>query len=189
MDDAFAALSNVHILWAMRTGVALAALATVLAAGCSEEHAGSLPATSAPVSPVATTVTASATPAEPRAVAAVRTFYAVLEAASREPSAGAARVAALLTPGCACRRIVDFLREQAHQHHALIRPVQVERASVATDAGDTATVFLTLAEGAGSVLDAQGRTVEKLAPKTTALVIDLVVTDGRYLIAQISTRG
>jgi hypothetical protein len=167
--------------------VVVAALAAVLVTGaCSEEHAGTLP-TQSPSVPSAT-ATPSASPtvsATDALVAAARTYYAVLEDAGKRPASGAARVDALIDHGCACRRVVDFLRDTSRAGRRIERPVRVLDPR-ATSTASGGTVFLTLDQLAGRVVDAKGRVVERLAPSRVRVVIDFRRTGNRFLVTQIS---
>ncbi|HEX8002925.1 MAG TPA: hypothetical protein VF519_09560 [Mycobacteriales bacterium] len=164
--------------------VVAGALAFLGLIACSKPTAGPLPSHS----PGATATTS----ASPTAVAgadlvrAATHFYDVLEVASRDPATGADDVAALIASGCSCLRIVEFLRAEGRKGHRIERPVELRDARAAVAASGGGTVFATLAEGAGRVVDAHGRMVERLVPKTSRIVIDLVPQGGTFRVSQIA---
>jgi hypothetical protein len=174
----------------MRTGEwARAALVLIVLVGCSDPaKPGTLPSGSPSVVVTSTSVAPTASVTSDVLVARVREFYATLESASRMPASGTDEVAALMTASCPCQQIVAFLRDLAKQGRHIERPVHVLDPQVASATRTGGTVFLTLQQDAGRVVDARGHTVETLRPSRDRLVIDLQQHDGALLIAQISVR-
>jgi hypothetical protein len=177
-----------------RTGDVLRALtlSAFLTAACSDPPAGGLPPTSPPVTSATSPGTPSASPSttgERALAAAARHFYATLGAAGAEPDKHTDDVAALISDRCDCRRIVEFLRDQARQGRHIERSVSVTDLRVARGGNGAGTVFLTLVQGAGRVVDSRGRVVERLAASRDDVVLDFEAVRGRLLVRRISTSG
>jgi hypothetical protein len=98
--------------------VVVAALAAVLVTGaCSEEHAGTLP-TPSPSVPSATgtpSASLSALGYDGELRRAITTYYAALNAAVHDPAANVEALGRLIAPSCECRKVLDALREEAHE--------------------------------------------------------------------------
>lgn len=169
-------------------GAALLAVVTLVA--CSDPKAAPLPSLSPTVGVTPSTASPSAAGGDDL-IRAVTHFYDVLESGSLNPASGADEVARLIAPGCPCSRIVEFLRSEGRKGHRIERPVELRDARAAVNSSGGGTVFATLAEGAGRVLDAHGATVERLSPSTSKIVVDVVAKDGLLLVSQIavSSRG
>jgi predicted lipid-binding transport protein (Tim44 family) len=138
-----------------RYGVALALGATLLA-GCSDEHAGSLPSL-APAPP-------APSPADVAAVA--RDYYAALEQAGQ--TGDVARLRALVDPACACADQVGYIEREHRAGHRFTTRYTVDGVTThdVTAGSAYATVTITYADSA--VVDAKGGVVRRLPGKTRA---------------------
>jgi hypothetical protein len=172
-----------------RYGVGLALVALV-AAGCTKEHAGTLPSLSP--SPTATATSASptssvTTPAQQIATAA-RTYYAALTQAGA--TGDTSRLRALVTPTCDCKQGIDYIDQEHRAGHHFTTNYRVDKVQthdVATAAG-SATVTVTYAPS--KVVDSRGRTVRAI-PGETAAGRDLVFRreGGRWLVTRVVLLG
>ena len=172
----------------MRTGdlLLVAVTALAVAAGCSDEHAGSLPTSSPTPFASSASPTASATAsAAPGPVAAAVAYYTTLEGAARSPEQGAGRLARLVAPGCDCHQVVDLLHRLAGEKHHLEFTVRTSTARVARETGTDAAVFLHVEQTAGREVDAAGRTVRPLPATSGDYVLTLVRGNGGWLVRQI----
>lgn len=127
---------------------ALAAFASVVvvAAGCSDEQAGSLPPPLPPVSATASgsqSPSASAAPTgtpEAQIEQAVRAYFAALADAAQ--TGDPRRLEKLLSPTCKCRQQIDYVKREAAAGHTATTTYEVEsiEPSDVTATGGTATV-------------------------------------------------
>jgi hypothetical protein len=144
-----------------RYGAALA-LAALVASGCSEEHAGSLPP---PVS-VTPSATPTPTPTNPTSEveAAARAYYDELTAAGK--TGDTARLAGMIGAGCECAKTLQYLRGEAaagHRFTTVYRVDAVTTHDVSAKAG-FATVTLTYAPS--TIVDGTGHVVRSIPGKT-----------------------
>jgi hypothetical protein len=140
---------------------AVLALAALVAVGCSDEHAGSLPT----LSPTPTTTSLSPTPTPTASLAdeasrAVRTYFATLASAGQAGDTTA--LERLVAAGCTCRDQVSYIKREAAAGHRITTTYVLEsvRAHDLTAAGGSVTV--TFSSPASKVVDAKGATVRTL---------------------------
>lgn len=147
-----------------RPGAAVA-LVALLAAGCSAEHAGSLPPVASPSSATPSATATASTPAA-QVEAAARAYFAELTRAGHTGDTRALR--ALVTPQCGCRDAIGYIEEEHRAGHHFTTDYRVDAVRVhdVSEAGGSATVTVTYA--ASQVVDAQGRTVRRLPGVTRA---------------------
>lgn len=83
--------------------------------------------------------------------------------------------------------MVEFLNELARKGHHIDRAVSVVDARATVDSESSGTVFLTLKQSRGQVLDRDGTVVERLPASTDRVVLDFLIVEGDLVVAQIGT--
>ena len=187
-DKLFCTGRNVPILCAVTRGNVLAALVLSALLGCSDPKAGTLPTASSASSssPVTPPPSPSATTASAQVEAAVRAYYAAMEAAVHEPARHTDTLAKLIDPACACHQIVDVLRDEAKKGRHADYTLTVKRIAVPDASPSRGTATVTVAQSSGSLYDSSGRVVDKVAASTSTYFLELRNHSGQWRVARVT---
>ena len=105
-------------------------------------------------------------------------------------TADTAALEALLAPGCSCREVVSYIKEEGAKGHRFttVYTVKAVRVHDASAARGFATVTLSYPDSA--VVDRQGRVVRALAGKPAAgRELGLAKVNGRWLLSALTILG
>jgi hypothetical protein len=165
---------------------AVAAVAVGLAAGCSDpDRPGTLPKTS-PV-PVSSTASPRPTPSTPaqQVEAAVRTYYAELQAASRSNNTKTLRT--LIAQNCPCFRAVQVIEKNVTQGERTPEArITVTGVHVHDLIGKTAAAEVKTTDSAYDVLRGDSAIVDHIPAATTHVDLSLVQnTQGRWIVTNL----
>jgi hypothetical protein len=174
-----------------RGNVLLAALCLSAVAACSDPKAGTLPTASptpSTTAPTASPASASSSPNDFGIGQAVTDYYDALEAAVHDPSANLARLEAMLDPACACREILDVLREEARRGRHADYTLEIATLTVPDKTPERGIARLTVVQSAGNLYDASGRVVERIKPTTDAYFVEVRSNGGRWRVARVTAQ-
>jgi hypothetical protein len=168
-----------------RYGAALA-LAALVASGCSEEHAGSLPP------PVSATPSATPTPTPTNPTseveAAARAYFAALERAGK--TGDVAALEPMLAASCPCRDQITYIKREAAAGHRITTTYRVEDVRPHDVAAAAAAVTVTFSSPPSTVTDTAGHIVRRIGGGEH-IGMDLSLTRGAsgWVVARVVRLG
>jgi PBP1b-binding outer membrane lipoprotein LpoB len=150
-----------------RYGVGLALVALV-AAGCTKEHAGTLPSLSPSPTSTATSAspTSSATTPAQQIATAARAYFTALEKAGKTGDVNA--LSALLSTTCDCRQQVTAISTDAQAGRHVTTSYQVESVGPHNVGAAAGSATVTYSSPASRLVDSTGRTIQTFAARTHA---------------------